>query len=681
VFISLVLSITVAALFTAAYQLRFFSSVQNQSSDVLFASRVAEHAQATVIVGIDQRTYRKLLPHYGALVVWPRTLYARTLDALRLAGARVVAFDIFFDAAKPDDHDLVAAMTRFGNVVLPVEAQGPQMLHPAPGVAQAFDVFVRPTPAVAAAAGVEGTVNITTDRDTVVRSLPLLLQSGEEVIPAFSLAAVSRFIRRPTILDDNATNREVYAAGRIIPLSRTGSMAINFLGPPSSPERGGAVPILSMVDVLDGSFDHNLVKDKIVVIGLTIRGVDEFATPTTADTRMWGAEIQASAIETILRDRYLVTAASSSTIGTIMLLAVLSALLVALVRPFLAVIGLCLVLLSYFLAAGAFFDAGTLLNLVYPPAAAIFGFAATLVYRVVFEQRQQRVLRGVMARYLSPSVSQWVLQDPDRLRLGGETRTMTVLFCDLRGFTTYSHKLAPETLVALLNEYMTAMTHMVFQHDGVLDKYIGDAIMAFWNAPLDQPDHAGRACRAALDMLEALRGLQDNWRQRTIPAMEVGIGINTGSMVVGNMGAHDRLAYTVMGDTVNVASRLEGLSKEYGTRIVVGESTREAAGDEFVYRFLDVVAVKGRSEPLAVYEIVGRAGQLDEAIIELLERFQAGVDLYRSRRWAEAEQVFQHLHSLAPQDGPSALYLRRSQALLRNPPPQDWNGIYIATAK
>ena len=675
------LAVCIAALLTAAYHLSLFPSAQLQSADLLFPTRVLEHSESTVIVGIDQRSFRELLPQYGPPVNWPRTIYAHALDVLRQAGARVVVFDILFDVPRPEDPELAGAITRFGNVVLPVEAQGPGMLHPAPGVAQAFEVFVRPTGTLSKAATAEGTVNITTDRDTVVRSLPLLLVAGEETIPALALTTVARFIRRPTILDASATDREVYAAGRAVPISETGSLLINFLGPPSTPERIGVVPIVSLVDVLNGVLDHSQVRDKIVLIGWTTRGVDEFATPTTANTRMWGVEVQANAIETILSERYLRTASPTMTTGLIVVLSLFSALLVAALGPFLATIGAVILIGLYLLIAAILFDTGMLLNLVYPPAAIALGFAGALVYRVVFELGQQRVIRGVMARYLSPSVSQWVLKDPDRLNLGGETRTMTVLFCDLRGFTTFSHVLAPQALVALLNDYMTAMTRIVFKHDGVLDKYIGDAIMAFWNAPLDQSDHARRACETALDMIQTLLNLQQEWVRRGLPKLEVGIGINTGSMVVGNMGSRDRLAYTVLGDTVNVASRMEGLSKEYRTRTVVGEATRRAAGDLFVFRALDLVAVKGRSEPVAVYELVGRPGDVSAAELERLQRYHDGIELYRTRQWKEAARLFDVLVGAAPEDGPIALYRTRCRTLIMQPPADDWNGVYVATSK
>jgi adenylate cyclase len=196
-----------------------------------------------------------------------------------------------------------------------------------------------------------------------------------------------------------------------------------------------------------------------------------------------------------------------------------------------------------------------------------------------------------------------------------------------------------------------------------------------------QPDHAARACAAALDMIACLRELNDDWERRGLRRLDLGIGINTGPMVVGNMGSRDRLTYTVMGDAVNVASRLEGLSKEYGTRLVIGESTRLEAGAAFEYRFLDVVAVRGRAEPLAVYDVLGRSGQLDPAAVALAAAYQEGIRLYRSRRWQEAAALFGGLLARAPEDGPSALYLRRSRSLLEQPPPPDWDGVYVATTK
>jgi adenylate cyclase len=299
----------------------------------------------------------------------------------------------------------------------------------------------------------------------------------------------------------------------------------------------------------------------------------------------------------------------------------------------------------------------------------------------VFEQAEQRRIREAMGRYLSPSVSRWVLADPRRLRLGGELRELTVLFSDLRNFTAHAHALPPETLVSLLNDHMSEMTAIVFRHDGVLAHYAGDGLEAFWNAPISQPDHARRACQAALEMVAALGPLRREFAARGWAELDMGIGLNTGSMVVGNLGSRDRLAYTAVGDPVNVASRLEGLSKEYGVHIVIGEATRQAAGDAFEYRFLDLVAVKGRAEPVRVYELLGRAGSVPAERRALLARYDHGVALYHERRWAEATAVFDDLARAAPEDGPVLLYRRRARELLADPPGSDWDGVWIARTK
>ena len=679
--VSTALALAVGALLITAYHRQFFAAAQAQSTDFLFAARAGEQSRSTVIVGIDQRSYRELLPEYGPLVSWPRTLYAQALEALRAAGARVVVLDIFFDAAKPDDPHLIAAMQQMGNVIAPLEAQGPKTLHPRPGVAQEFEVVVSPAAAIRSAAVAEGTVNVTTDRDTVIRSLPLLLEAKWQVHPALALATVARYVRRPAVLDADATDETAYGAGRAIPLIDNGRMLINFLGPPSSPDRGGAFAILPFVDLLNGSFSPDVVRDKIVLLGLTIRGVDEFATPTTAETRMWGVEVQANIVETILGQRYLAPSSAPATSLLVCAAALIGTWLAALLRPIRAAMGLLGLLLLYLLAGGILFDQGTLLNLIYPPAALALGFAVSQIYRLLFEQAQQRTMRDVMARYLSPSVSQWVLNRPERLTLGGETRTMTAFFCDLRGFTTLSQAMEPQALVALLNDYMSAMTELVFRHDGVLDKYIGDEIMAFWNAPMDQPDHAKRACATALDMVRRLHELRAQWKGRGTPQLDLGIGINTGPMVVGNMGSRDRLAYTVLGDAVNIASRLQGVNKDYGTRVLVSEATMNAAGESFTYRYLDRVQVKGRTEPLAVYEVVSYRHQLDPETKARLELYAKGIELYHAGQWTDAADLFDRLLASHPGDGPSALYLRRSREFSATPPPPDWNGVTILKTK
>jgi len=649
--------------------------------DLLFTVRPAQSARSTVIVGIDEKSYQALLARHAPLSAWPRTLYADALEALRPAAPRVIAFAIFFDAQRPEDGVLAEAMRRAGNVIVPVVAQGPKTFDPRPGVAQEFETFVRPASTVRNAAVDEGLANITTGRDSVVRSLPLLLRARGEELPSLALTIVTRFTRRPVVLDAPAEAGLVRAAGRVIPVAEHDTMLIDFLGPPSEPSGGGPFRIISFVDVLEGRFDPALVRDRIVLLGPTIRGVDEHATPTTGDTRMWGVEILGNAVETVLYQRFLQPAEPAATAFLIGLMALLAALVVTAWRPLPAGLAVAAGLGLYGTAAALLFERGLVLDLIYPPAALLISFAAALSARLVLEQAEQRIVREAMARYLSPAVSQWVLADPDRLRLGGETREMTVLFSDLRQFTTLAHALPPATVVALLNTYRTEMADVVFRHDGVLAQYAGDAIEAFWNAPMDQTDHARRACLTALDMVAAIATLRPQFEARGWAHLDVGVGINTGQMVVGNMGSKDRLIYTAVGDPVNVAARLEGLSKEYGVRVVVGEATVAAEPRAFEYRFLDLVAVKGRAEPLRCYEVLARAGTLDPAAARRLARYHEAIALYRARRWEEALRVFDELGAEAPGDGPIALYQRRARALLADPPPADWDGVFVAESK
>ncbi|HMH76447.1 MAG TPA: CHASE2 domain-containing protein, partial [Candidatus Udaeobacter sp.] len=331
--VSAVPALGVALVLTAASLWGLLAATRARVGDLLFTTRPAQSARSTVIVGIDEKSYQALLARHGPLSAWPRTLYADALDALRPAAPRVVAFAIFFDAQRPEDGALAEAMRRAGNVIVPVVAQGAKAFDPRPGVAQEFEAFVRPASTLRKAAVDEGLANVTTGRDSVVRSLPLLRGARGEELPSLALAIVARFTRRPVVLDAHAEPGLVYAAGRTIPVAEHDTMLIDFLGPPSDPGGGGPFRIISFVDVLERRFDPALVRDRIVLLGPTIRGVDEHATPTTGDTRMWGVEILGNAVETVLYQRFLLPAGPVATALLIGLMALLAALVVAAWRP------------------------------------------------------------------------------------------------------------------------------------------------------------------------------------------------------------------------------------------------------------------------------------------------------------------------------------------------------------
>jgi len=669
------LAAALAALLSVAYLADLQPAWQAALTNVFFG-RSPEASEWIAIVGLDSRSHQALVGNRPT-AAYPREVFAQLVERLTAAGARVIALDVLFELETPDDARLADALGRAGDVVLAAVGEEPRDpgQRPAP---IAYDVLAESLPALVAVSAGEGHANILPDHDGVVRQVPLVIRNGEREVPALALAAAARYLRRPAMLDGPLQNGHLPFAGRSVPVDDLYRFRVNFAGGPTRAGRG-AFPVLSLVDVIDGSADLSRVRDRVVFVGpWSARFSDDLASPSGT---LFGVEIHANAAETLLRGNFLVPAPRAVTIASIFLLGLLPALLVWRLHPVAAGAASFGILVAYFVVASEAFQRGTILNMLYPPTALAVAFVGLTGYEVAFEQAAQRALRRVLNRYLSPAVAETVARDPDRLELGGELRTMTVLFSDIRGFTTLSEQLPPRELVTLLNEYLTAMVAVLFRHGGVLDKYMGDAIMAFWNAPLAQADHARLACATALDMIAELDRLRGEWQARGVPPLDVGIGLNTGPMIFGDMGSPLRTDFTVLGDSVNLGSRLEGLNKEYGTRVIVGAGTREAAGDAFRYRYLDLVAVKGKTEPVAIYELVAPAGTLPPEREELLAVYGRAMDTYRAQDWAAAADLFARALALDPTDGPSRLYRDRAEAYLAAPPPPTWDGVYVATRK
>ena len=323
---------------------------------------------------------------------------------------------------------------------------------------------------------------------------------------------------------------------------------------------------------------------------------------------------------------------------------------------------------------------------VIPPLAAgwlclIFGQTGSFIYRYWGVDREKRHVRQAFARYLSPEVVAEIMDKPHLLGLGGSRREMTAFFSDLAGFTGISERLSPEELVALLNRYLSRMTRVILKWGGYLDKYEGDAIMAFWGAPAMQPDHALRACLAALEQQEEVERFRREIAKEGLPPIHVRMGVNTGPMIVGNVGSEERLNYTVMGDAVNLASRLEGANKAFGSLIMISEVTYEQVRQSVEARELDLLRVKGKNLPIRVYELLSRAGELSETKASVRDRFLEGLEMYRARRFNEAEERFGAALTIDPDDGPSRIYVDRCRMFRAEPPPEDWDGVFTMTVK
>jgi adenylate cyclase len=282
---------------------------------------------------------------------------------------------------------------------------------------------------------------------------------------------------------------------------------------------------------------------------------------------------------------------------------------------------------------------------------------------------------------LSPKIIDIITKDPSKLKLGGEEREVTIFFLDIAGFTTMSEALTPTQLVEVMNQCLTCFSSIVLKHEGLINKYIGDCIMAFWNAPIDQPNHAGQACLAALDCIKALPDLNKEFEAKGLPRIDCRIGVNTGTVVVGNMGSHERFDYTVMGDPVNLASRLEGANKEYHSHIMVSDVTFEKAKDSIEARDLDLIRVKGKKEPRRVFEVLCKKGDMSEALRQGRDKYHAALKLYRDQKFQDAIHIFEEVLHFLPDDHLTRKYLERARVYAITPPAANWDGVFEMKSK
>lgn len=653
------------------------------------------------IVAMDDKSIEEL----GVFRSWPRTYYAQVVDNLAAAGPRVIAFDVAFAEPSPEDGALAASFERAKQrrpaapagtgIVIAAAGSGAIRAERGPNGDVVYPKGLVPVPALAAIADVAAG-NVVTDELGSVRDMPLLVSIAGTETASLAFAAVSRYQRQPPLTFERPNANTIQFAGRSIPVDRSGLLRINYFGPPSPPDNDGSQPTfrtVSFVDVLKGRADPATFRNGLVLVGLhnAFAFADDYWTPaSTQGQKMAGVEIHANTAATLLSTQFLREVPFSTALALMVGITVAVALLAANLPVVLGAAAALAVMASYGLANGySLYTVGWQLPLATPLFAAGLTFVAVIGYRVVVEQRQARALRGALASVIPPSVAHEIARDPGRVRMGGERRVISVLFTDLKGFTTFSESVDPETLSHVITEYLDRMTAVIFKYGGTVDKFIGDAVMAFWNAPLDDPDHARHACLAALEMQAELRLLGDRWTARGLPRQQMRIGINTGAASVGNMGTSQRFAYTALGDTVNLGARLEPLNNEYGTWVCISQATLDAAGgrEQLLVRFLDQVAVKGKREPVPVFELLGRGDDhaLKTHYAPILEPYHQAMVLYQGRQFAEAERLFQRAleagTASGTPDGPSLVYVARCQELSVAPPAPEWDGVYVMKHK
>jgi adenylate cyclase len=682
-------------------------------------------AKPVRIVNIDERSLAK----FGQWP-WPRTLVADLVTNLTRLGAAAIAFDIMFAEpdrlnpaaaaetlrnldeetraklrALPSNDDILAHALRQSPVVLGetglpyVVAELDKQL-PVTGLAMLgedpqrfmlkFPGLLRSTPVLEAAASGRGLLTIRIERDGIVRRVPVIMQAQGVTMPSLSFEMLRVATGSDTIFIKStaAGIASVAVKGFAVPTDRNGQLWVHFA--PYDPSI-----YVSALDVLEGKVDADTVAGRLVLIGTSAAGLLDVKT-TPISPVMPGVEIHAQILEAALTGGLL----SQPLWGPLaeFLSAVILGLAVIWFAPMFGPKSL--------VALGAFFATllvGTswyyysqhrlLIDSTYPLLSTTAIYLTLIFSSFAREQAQRRQIRSAFGQYLSPALVEQLALAPERLVLGGEEREMTIMFSDMRGFTTISetYKNDPQGLTGLMNRFLTPLTNAVLDRKGTIDKYMGDAIMAFWNAPLDDKEHQINACEAALDMLEQVDALNKEREEEAqegghayIP-LNIGVGLNTGTCVVGNMGSDLRFDYSVFGDSVNLASRLEGQSKEYGFPIIVGSNTALAAKDRFAILELDFIMVKGKTEPEVIYAIAGREDTARSGSFQRLRNLTIEMlACYRSRDWDGALAAIERgrrtddAHSL---ELLYSLYETRIRGFQKDPPPEDWNGAFALLTK
>lgn len=614
-----------------------------------------------IIVAIDEPSFQQIKIRWP----WPRSLHAKIIENLNKAGASSIVFDIIFPEASPDpleDKKFADALKQADNVVIGANLTKTQR-H---GYEQ---IFVEdPIPVLKEAAAEVGMVNLIPDIDGTVRQ------------------GIHKIYNRPTI-----TMAAIETAGNIIYKKDTEQNStgihdrfhIDFSG------NSGTLSKVSYYQVLNNMAAPDLFKNKIVLIGLHVdsavevqSGADAYPTPFLRFTKkmMFGVEIHGNIIRTII-NRYPVTVFSNP-VQWIFFLSFAMTLFFVRKQPVLLTLGIFFqIIILGGISVIMFNTSRTFLDIL--PAVA--GIAVNGLFLGVNEFQgsymEKLKLRKAFSSYVSPDVVNNIIKNYDSLKLGGEKKELSVLFSDIRNFTNLSENMLPEELVLFLNTYFKEMTNIVYNHKGTLDKYIGDAVMVIFGAPVSMKNHADQACRAALKMIHCIKQMNLDQILGKENKLKIGIGITTGEMIVGNLGSSLRFDYTVIGDNVNLASRLEGVTKIYNVSIIINEDTKQALNEFFFCRELDLIRVKGKKKAIKIYELISEETISDNQK-KINTLFARGLEAYRAREWDKSIIYFKKVLEYDPHDGPSNTFLDRYyQNFSKNPPNENWDGVWEMETK
>ena len=523
------------------------------------------------------------------------------------------------------------------------------------------------------------------DSDGVFRRVPLIQIHQDQVYASLALSTTQAYLKNSDIklnvVNNGTKNDQYYALESVhinefsIPVDGKGAVYVPFRGLSYS------FPYISAHKILNKKIDPDSLKGKIVLVGTTAPGLLDLRS-TPVQSVYPGVEIHANIISGILDQR--INHSPAWAIGyefiILILIAATMAFLLPVSSPLMATVATTIVLILTVSGTLMAWNSQIILPLASPVLLIVLNYILHMSYGFFIESRGKRQLAHLFGQYIPPEIVDEMSKSPANFSLDGENKVMTVLFSDVRGFTTISEGMDPKQLTQLMNALLTPMTRVIHKHRGTIDKYMGDAIMSFWGAPLEDPDHARHALHAAMEMMVELKIMQKDFESRGWPPINIGIGLNTGNMNVGNMGSEFRMAYTVLGDSVNLGARLEGLTKEYGVNIIVSESTKESI-PEFTYRDLDLVRVKGKNEPIAIFEPIGHEDEIDEETTLELSKYNQALQSFRAQNWDQAETDFFALSQIHPDRFLYQVYLNRVTHYKGHLPNDDWDGVFTHTSK
>lgn len=711
------------------YLQRFIYRLEELAYDVQLRTKIFTHPASfqtsVAIVDIDDKSLAK-----EGRWPWPRHKIAQLVSRLQDAGAVVIAFDIMFSEPEENivdrvisavtknnlmtsqiepvlnkiqpffnnDSDLAETLKKSDTVLsfslLPRNVQEGMLPNPVltltTPIEKSLDFisalgYVSNIPILASAAKSGGFINVFSDEDGIIRRVPILMRYQNNLYPSVPFEAVRVYLLSNVKLDTGMYRNSIRLEGvelgdHKVPTDEKAQMIIPFRG------KSYTYPYFSATNVLNNQIPQQAFAGKIVFIGTSATGMGDLK-PTAIDPAFPGVEIEATIADAILTNNF--SFRPPWAIGVEIFLTCLLGVICASIFPYfgprLLAIMIVFIPIGLMLANNELWQkTGLIVSIFIPIILTLLLALMNILYGYLFETRKREHLKTIFGQYVPEKHIDEMLKTSGSYGMTGEDREMTVLFADIRNFTTISEHVTASQLKEMLNDFFTPMTEVIFKHRGTIDKYVGDLIMAFWGAPLKDKRHAQHAVSAAIEMQEAVKNLEPELREHGWPALHIGIGLNSGLMTVGDMGSKFRRNYTVLGDAVNLASRVESLSKFYGVKIVVTEFTKDAVADHkhhFTFRQLDRVRVKGKEKAVGLFEVVGRRGHVTAELIQESKMSDSALNFYFNRDWNKARELFTELYNAHPEVKFYEVYLDRIKDFEKNPPASDWDGVYIMHEK